>query len=73
MTIGRTDTLFKVLASFLNQEIHLRIESDESLSPYTLMALGKDFIVVNYGESQRIIPVGKIIFVQIGLYPKEAP
>ena len=59
------------LRRFLNTEVHIKADQDENPVLYTLTEIGKDFILVHYGESLRIIPANKIIFVQIGDYPKK--
>ena len=56
---------------FLNTEIHIKIEGDQNAVTYILREIGKDFLLVDYGESQRFIPINKIVFFQIGSYPKE--
>jgi hypothetical protein len=60
------------LKGSLNQEIHIKCEQDENPVNYRLREILEDFLVVDYGESQRLIPINKIIFVQIGSYPKES-
>ena len=67
----QTDALLKKFKGFINQEIHVKLEGDESAVPYTLREIGKDYLVVDYGESQRFIPLNKILFLQIGSYPKD--
>jgi len=66
-----TDVFLDRLNVFLNEEIHIKLEGDASAVLYTLRGIEKEFIVVDYGESQRFIPINKIIFFQIGSYPKE--
>jgi len=66
-----TNIFFERLNAFLNQEVHIKLEGDESAVLYTLREIEKEFLVVDYGESQRFIPINKIIFFQIGSYPKE--
>ena len=61
----------KRLKFFIDKEIHIKLEGDDAGVPYTLKEIEKEFLVVNYGESQRYIPINKIIFLQIGNYPKE--
>jgi len=69
--VRKTDIFLRKLNSFLNKEVHIKLEADENPVSYILKEMGKDFLVVDYGESQRIIPIDKITFVQIGSYPKE--
>ncbi len=71
MIVKQLDTFYKRLEIYLGQEMHIKSEQDENPVLYKLKEIGSDFIVVDYGESQRIIPFNKIIFVQIGSYPKE--
>jgi hypothetical protein len=71
MIARKTDALLKRLKFFLNKEIHIKLDQDENPVSYTLKEIGKDVLVVDYGESQRVIPINRIIFVQIGSYPKE--
>ena len=71
MIIGQSDTIQKRLKVFLGKEMHIKAEEDENPVLYVLKEVGRNFITVDYGESQRLIPIHKIIFVQIGNYPKE--
>ena len=68
---SKNDVFHKRLKSYLKKEIHIKLEDDESPVLYTLKEIEKDFLVVNYGESLRFIPINKIIFLQIGEYPKD--
>lgn len=69
--VKKPNDFLKKLGVILNKVIHIKVEGDELPVEYTLKEIGKDFLIVKYGESLRIIPAGKIIFVQIGDYPKE--
>ena len=71
VVVKKPNDFLKKLGVILNKVIHIKVEGDEIPVEYTLKEIGKDFLVVKYGESSRIIPAGKIIFVQIGDYPKE--
>ena len=68
---SKNDVFHKRLKSFINKEIHIKLDGDDTAVAYTLREMEKDFIVVDYGESQRFIAIDKIIFLQIGNYPKE--
>ena len=70
VAIRPTEALLKVYKNLLNKEVHIKLEEDENPVLYTLRSVGKDFLMVDYGESKRIIPLDKILFVQIGDYPK---
>ena len=71
MVIGTKNFFIEKIQILLNKEIHIKLEQDEDPLLYTLKEVGEDFLVVDYGESQRIILINKIIFIQIGNYPKE--
>jgi len=71
MVIGTKNLFIEKIQILLNKEIHIKLEQDEDPLLYTLKEVGEDFLVVDYGESQRIILINKIIFIQIGNYPKE--
>jgi hypothetical protein len=71
MVVRTKNVFFERIQIFLNKEIHIKLEQDEDPVLYTLREVGEDFLVVDYGESQRIIHINKIIFIQIGNYPKE--
>ena len=66
-----TNVFIERINAFLNEEVHIKIEGDENAVSYILREVGKDFLLVDYGESQRFIPINKISFFQIGSYPKE--
>ena len=71
VVIRSTDAFIKKFKIFLNHEIHIKLEQDENPVLYTLREIGKDFLIVDYGESLRIIPMSRILFIQIGSYPKD--
>lgn len=71
LVMNSSNDFGKRLKRYLNTELHMKVVHDENPALYMLREIGNDHLVVDYGESQRIIPFHKIIFVQIGDYPKE--
>jgi hypothetical protein len=69
--VRKTNSFLERIKPFLNAEISIKLEGDINPVLYVLRETGTDFLIVDYGESQRIIPLNKIAFVQIGSYPKE--
>ena len=67
-----TNVLLKKLKNYLSLRVHLKIEQDEGYVSYVLKEVGRDYIVVAFGENERIVPIDKIIFMQVestGHYP----
>ncbi len=55
-------TFLRRLRQCLHQEIHLKIEGDDSPVLYILREVGKDYLVVSFAENERVIPFNKIIY-----------
>lgn len=71
MAVRRVQQSFlSKLKSFISTEIHVKSVQDENPVLYILREVGKDYLIVDYGESQRMLSFQNIIFVQIGSYPK---
>ena len=60
------NVFLRKLRTLINKEIHLKIEQDDAPIAYTLKEVGKDCIVVHFAQIQRIIPLNRIIFFQVG-------
>lgn len=58
------NVLVKKLRQHIDQEIHLKIEQDDSPITYILKEVGKDHIVVHFAQIERIIPLNRILFFQ---------
>ena len=71
-----TDTINKIfekdkniilskLRSHLNKEIHIKIENDDTPAAYILKEVRKDCITVHIAQFHRIIPINRIVYIQI--------
>ncbi len=69
ITVKREEYGFmKKLRSCVGAQIQLKVEGEEFPTDYTLAEVGKDYVVVAFGQSLRFVQKSKIIFFQVGSY-----
>ena len=59
------NVLLRKLRAQIDREIHLKIDQDDSPIAYILKEVGKDCIVVHFGQFERVVPLDRIIYFQI--------
>jgi hypothetical protein len=64
VTHKETAAFVRRLRSHLFEEIHLKIEGDDTPITYILKEMGRDYIVVVFAQIERVIPISRIIFFQ---------
>jgi len=52
------------LRKYINQEVHLKIEQDDSTTAYILEEVGRDYIVIHFAQIKRTVPIDRVIFFQ---------